>query len=102
MSLTFGLALTALVASIFLLAGGASRVLAAIALVASGLEVARALGWVHLSVAGIPLALVLGLCLAIPGLIVWLRSGGKTTVAAATLVSFVGVIQTLSSLGFRV
>ncbi len=98
----FGLAVTALVASVFLLTAGASRVLAVIALVASGLEVARALGWVHLSVAGIPLALILGLCLAIPGLIVWLRSGGKTAVAAATLVAFVGILQTLSALGLRV
>lgn len=96
------LAATALVASIFLLTAGASRVLAVVAIVASGVEVARALGWLHLSIAGVPLALVLGLCLAVPGLIAWLRAGGKTAVAAATLVAFVGILQTLTSLGVRI
>jgi hypothetical protein len=99
MSLHVVLALSALVASILLFLAHTSRTLAAIALVASGVEVAMALGLLHLSVAHLPLGIVLGLALAIPGVLAWLRTSGKTAVSAAVVVAFVGAIQVASALG---
>ena len=99
MSLHIALALSALVASAALLLSGASRTLAAIALVASGIEVAMALGLLHLSVAHLPLGIVLGLALAVPGVLAWLRTGAKTAVSAAVIVAFVGALQVASALG---
>src|SRR5512138_615565 len=99
MSLHIGLALSALVASAALLLAHTSRTLAAIALVASGIEVAMALGLLHLSVAHLPLGIVLGLALAVPGVLAWMRSGAKTAVSAAVIVAFVGALQVASALG---
>ncbi len=99
MSLHVALVVAALVASIALFLSGASRVLAIVALVASGVEVAMALGLVHLSVGRLPLGLVLGVALAVPGVLVWLRSTGKTAVSAAVVVALVGAIQVAAALG---
>src|SRR5512144_1836965 len=99
MSLHIALAISALVASAALLLSGASRTLAAIALVASGIEVAMALGLLHLSVAHLPLGIVLGFALAIPGVLAWLSTGAKTAVSAAVIVTFVGALQIASALG---
>jgi hypothetical protein len=93
MSLQTALAVSALAGSLFLVFGASARVVAVVALVASAVEVARAFGWLHLALAGIPLALVLALAVAIPGVIAWLRAGGKHTVTAASVVAFVGVLQ---------
>jgi hypothetical protein len=99
MSLHIALALSALAASAALLLSGASRTLAVIALVASGIEVAMALGLLHLSVARLPLGIVLGFALAVPGVLAWLRTGAKTAVSAAVIVTFVGALQIASALG---
>ncbi len=99
MSLHIFLALSALVASIALFLAHASRTLALVALVASGIEVAMALGMLHLSVAHLPLGIVLGLALAVPGVLVWMRSSAKTATSAAVIVAFVGAIQVASALG---
>ena len=72
---------------------------AAIALVASGIEVAMALGLLHLSVAHLPLGILLGLALAVPGVLAWLRSSAKPATSAAVIVAFVGAIQVASALG---
>jgi hypothetical protein len=96
------LAIAALVASILLLLGPASRAAAIVALVASAVEVARALGLVRVSVAGVPLSLVLGLGLAVPGVLLWLRASAKTPVSAATVVALVGILQVVLALGLRV
>ena len=101
MSLHVALAVSALVASAALFLSSASRVLATIALVASALEVAMALGLLHLSMAHLPLSMVLGLALAVPGVLAWLRSSAKTATSAAVVVAFVGVLQVLSALGGR-
>ncbi len=93
MSLHTALAVSALAGSLYLVFGTSARVVAVIALVASAVEVAMAFGWLHLALAGIPLGLVLALTLAIPGVIAWLRAGGKQTVTAASVVAFVGVLQ---------
>ncbi len=99
MSLHVALAVSALVASIVLFLAHSSRALAAVALVASGVEVAMALGLLHLSVAHLPLGIVLGLALAVPGVLAWLRSSAKTATSAAVVVAFVGAIQVASALG---
>jgi len=101
MSLHAALAVSALVASAALFLTAPSRVLAVIALVASGVEVAMALGVVHLAVAHLPLRIVLALALAIPGLIAWFRSGAKSATSAAAIVAFVGGLQVVSELGHR-
>ena len=65
MSLHIVLAVSALAASIVLVLSLPSRALALVALLASGVEVAMALGLVHLSVAHLPLGIVLGLSAAL-------------------------------------
>jgi uncharacterized protein YybS (DUF2232 family) len=98
MTLHVALAVSALVASAALFLSGQSRALSAVALAASGLEVAMAFGLLRLAVAGLPLALVLGLALAIPGLLAWLRATAKTAISAAAVVSFAGVLQVFVAL----
>ncbi len=102
MTLHVALAVAALVGTLALLLSGQSRVLATIALVAAGLEVAMAFGVLRLHLAGVPLGLVLGLALAIPGLLAWLRVSAKTAISAAAIVALVGVLQVLHALGARV
>jgi hypothetical protein len=96
------LAIAALVGSILLLLGPANRPLAVIALIASALGVAMRLGLIRVAVAGIPLPLVLGLGLAVPGVMIWLRVSGRNAVSAATVVALVGILQVVLALGLRV
>ena len=95
----FALAVAAFVAALLLTLAPAQRLLAAIALIARGVEVAMSFGLLHLSVARVPLRLVLGLCLAVPGVILWVRVSSKSSVSAATVVSLVGLLQVVESLG---
>jgi hypothetical protein len=93
MTLHIALAVAALAASVVLLFSTVGRALALAGLVASGLEVAMALGALRLHVAGVPLGLVLGLALAIPGLIAWLRAASKPAISAAAILALVGCLQ---------
>jgi uncharacterized protein YybS (DUF2232 family) len=102
MSLHVALAVVALAASAALLFSKQSRTLAGVALVASALEVAMAFRVVRLDLAGVPLGLVLGLALAIPGVLAWLRASAKTAISAAAVVALVGALQVFSALGARV
>jgi uncharacterized protein YybS (DUF2232 family) len=102
MTLHVALALAALAASAALVLSKQSRTLASIALVASALEVAMAFRVLRLDLAGVPLGLVLGLALAIPGVLAWLRVSAKTAVSAAAVIALVGVLQVFSALGARV
>jgi len=102
MTLHVALAVSALAASAILFFSAVARPLAAVAFVASALEVAMAFGLLRLHVAGVPLGLVLGLCLAVPGLLAWLRAASKAAVSAAALVAFAGVLQTIVSLNGRI
>jgi hypothetical protein len=70
-----------------------------VALLASALEVAMAFGMIRLRLAGVSLGLVLGLALAIPGLVVWFRARSKPAVSAAAIVTLVGALQALVALG---
>ncbi len=101
MSLHLAMAVAACAAAIFLVAGQTARILGAVALLASAIEVAMAFGLVRFSVAGLPLGLALGLCLAIPGLLAWLRSSSKAAITAAVVVTLVGVLQVIGAVGGR-
>ncbi len=95
------LAIAALAGSALLLFTSQGRVLPAIALVASGLEVVQVLGWLRVDVAGVNLGLVLALLLAVPGLIAWFRAAGKPAITAAAIVAFVGLVQIVERLRLR-
>ncbi|HVI94783.1 MAG TPA: hypothetical protein VM753_12305 [Anaeromyxobacter sp.] len=101
MTLHVALALSALAASVLLLLFSQQRTLAIVALLASGVEVAIQLGLVHLSISRVPLGLVLGLGLAVPGLFAWFRATAKGAVSAAALVAFTGLLQVLAHVGGR-
>jgi hypothetical protein len=96
MTLHVALAVSALAGSLVLFFA-ASRALGAIALVASGLEVAMAFGVIRLHLSGVPLGLVLGLALALPGAVAWFRAGSKAAVSGSAIVTFVGALQAASS-----
>jgi hypothetical protein len=102
MTLHVTLAVAALVGAVLLFFSAQSRVVGLVALVAAGLEVAMAFGVLRLHVAGIPLGLVLGLGLAVPGLLAWLRASAKPAISAAAIVALVGVLQVLSAIGGRI
>ena len=94
MTIHAALAVAALAASIMLFLAPASRALAIIALVASGIEVLMVFGLLVLNVrTSVPLQLVLGSLIAIPAVLIWLRASAKTGVSAATVLAFVGVLQ---------
>lgn len=101
MTLHVTLAIAALLAAISLVLSSSSRALGAIALVAAGLEVAMAFGKIHFSIAGVPLGLVLGLALAVPGALAWLRASAKVAISAATIVTLVGVLQVIAAISGR-
>ncbi len=101
MSLHVALAVAALIASVALFLSAQTRALAVVALVASALEVAVSFRVLRLAVAGVPLELVLGLALAVPGVLAWLRASAKTAVSAAAVVAFAGVLQVLSAVNGR-
>jgi hypothetical protein len=98
MTLHVALAVSALAASAILVFTAVARPLAVIALLASGLEVAMAFGLLRLRAAGVPLGLVLGLALAVPGLVAWFRASSKAAVSAAAIVAFTGALQIVVSL----
>lgn len=93
MTLHVALAVAALAASVVLFFSTVGRSLALVGLAASGVEVAMALGALRLHVAGLPLGLVLGLALAVPGLLAWLRAASKPAVSAAAVLALVGILQ---------
>jgi hypothetical protein len=93
MTLHVALAVSALAGSAILFFAGVARPAAVVALVASAVEVAMALGLVRIHAAGVPLGLVLGLVLALAGLLGWVRATSKLAVSATSVVAFVGVLQ---------
>ena len=93
MTLHLALAVSALAGSALLLLAQVARPAALVALVASALEVAMSLGVLRIHAAGVPLGLVLGLLLAVTGLLAWLRATAKPAVSAAAVVALVGVLQ---------
>ena len=88
----------AVVAALGLVLEHRDRAVAVVALLAAGVEALIAFGVMSVSVRGLSLGLVLAGILAVCGAICWARSGGKTAVTAATLVTTVGALQVLFSL----
>ncbi len=101
MTLHVALAVSALAASILLLVSSQARTLALVALVASAIETALAFGYLRIAISGIPLGLVLGLLLAVPGVAAWMRATAKSSISAAALVAFTGVLQVVVYVGGR-
>ena len=97
MHLATAMAVAALVGSA-LTFQSAHRAFAAVAFIASAIEVAVALGFLTMSLSGIKLPLVLAAILAVCGTILLVRSSGKAAVAGATTVTVIGTLQLLSSL----
>jgi hypothetical protein len=101
MSLHAALAFAALAGSLLLVAFSSARLVAIVAVVASGLEVLTHLGVLRFGLQGVPIALVLGLALAIPGVVSWLRATGKSDISGSTIVALVGIVQVVGALGLR-
>jgi hypothetical protein len=101
MPLHTALAAAALLASAYLFFSASSRLLAGLAVLAAGLELALALGWLRVAVHGATLALGLGLGLALPGLALWWRASGKGPLSAASVLAFIGLLQTALALLVR-
>jgi hypothetical protein len=94
MALHTALALSTVLAAAYLFFASASRLLAGVALLAGALELALALGWLRLAVHGPTLSLALGAAIALPALGLWWRAGGKGPLSAASVLAFIGLLQT--------
>jgi hypothetical protein len=94
MTLHTALALSALVAAGWLFVASPSRLLPGVALLAAGVEVALAQGWLRLALHGPTLALGLGAAIALPAVVLWWRAGGKGPLTAASVLAFIGLLQT--------
>jgi len=93
MTLHLALAVSALIAALLLLTYSSQRGLAIVAALAAAAEVAMSLGYLRLGVSGVPLGLVLGLALAVPGVLAWMRASAKPAISAAAIVAFAGLVQ---------
>ncbi len=88
--------------SIVLLLQHRARLFPVIALVASGLELLMAFGFLHFSLGSISTLLVLGAALIVGGVGVYLKASGKPVVSAATVVTLIGALQVASALHLHV
>ena len=94
MALHTALALSTVVAAAYLLFASGSHLLAGLALLAGAVELALAFGWLRLAVHGPTLSLALGVAIAVPALGLWWRAGGKGPLSAASVLAFIGLLQT--------
>jgi hypothetical protein len=85
-----------LVASILILVVQNGGIYAIVATAVSGLEALLTFGILHISISH--LWLLLGIALAVTGVVLYLRSSAKPAVAGATGIALVGVLQTLQGL----
>ena len=99
MSLSLVFAVAALIGGFLLLGDKSSRMWGIIAMIAAGADVAIALGLLTLSIAGLSISLLLGIVLAVAGIIALMRISSKVRVIAATIVASVGILQALAGLG---
>lgn len=96
MSLHIALATGVLLAALVLTLVSPSRVLGALSVLASALELAAATGVLQLTrlhMQGVPFGLAFPLFIAVPGLVAWFRAASKPEVSAASIVAFVGTLQ---------
>ncbi|PCC74272.1 hypothetical protein SAMN02745121_04375 [Nannocystis exedens] len=97
MTVDTALVFVVVAASLLLFLRAGKRLVPAIALGASVLEALLALRIVQLSLAGVPLGLVLGGALAGCGALLYLRVSQKLQIAAATVIALVGAMQVLAA-----
>ena len=86
----------ALAASILVLVVQNGGLYPIIATAVSGLEALLTFGIVHVAIPH--LWLILGVALAVVGVMIYLRSSAKPAVAGATVIAIIGVLQSLQSL----
>jgi hypothetical protein len=96
MSVTTVMILAALGASVVLVMQLKARLFPVIALAASALEALLAFRVFKLSFSH--MGLILGGALVVAGVAIWMKTGSKTPVTAATTVMLVGAIQVLAAL----
>lgn len=92
------LAVSALCAAAVLFFSAPDRIFSGLALVAALLETALAFGLVRFGL-HLPLGLVLGLALALPGLLGLFRATSKPAVSSASVVALIGALQALHASG---
>jgi hypothetical protein len=93
------LVLGAVVASLLMLTAGRARLFAIAGVAAAATEALLIFGIIQLRIAGLNTMLILSAALLVAGLAVWLQSGEKTAVTAATVVALVGALQLAGALG---
>ena len=98
MHLSTVLIVAALVASGVALLFASQRLVAVVALVVSGVEVAMHLGVLRMYSGRFSLGTVLGVALVVCGAILWVSAGRKVAVSAATVIALVGLAQVLALL----
>lgn len=99
MSQTTVLAITGLVASIYLVMKSGSRGWAIAAAVTSAVLTAIGLGLVQLSVSSLPLDVALGGVLGVAGVMLFMKVKDKFAIASATVVTLVAAVLVLAGLG---
>jgi hypothetical protein len=98
MHLSTVLVFAALIASVLAFAFASQRVVAAVAVAVCALQAILRLGLIKLSIAHFPLGIVLGVTLAVTGLVLWFGASRKALVSAATIVALVGAVQVFTVL----
>ena len=101
MTLHTALAASAVLAAAWLFFTAGTRALPLVALLAGAAEVALAERWFRVAVPGATLSLGLGAALAVPGLVLWWKAGGKGPLTAAAVLSFIGLLQVALALLLR-
>jgi hypothetical protein len=89
----------ALLGSLMLLSNKEVRPYAVVGAIAAAAELALAMGWLHISIAGLPMGTVLGGALAVVGVFSFMKVTDRNAVAAATSVLIVGALQLATGLG---
>jgi hypothetical protein len=96
MTLSTILIVAALAASIFLITQKSARVFAILAAVVSGVALTLALGFISIRVSHVDL--VIGIALAVLGVVLLFRVDEKFRVVASTVIAMVGAVMALGTL----
>jgi hypothetical protein len=93
MNLSMIFAVAAMAGAVLLLVQTSNRIWPLVAVIAAGIHLLILTRIVHLSISGLSLSLVLGLALAVAGVMCWLKVSSKLHVSAATVVALLGLIM---------
>jgi len=99
MNISFVQPAAAVVASVLLLLAGRKRVWEIIAVIASAVWLALALGVIPWPLRAVSSGLVIGGALVVAGVVVYLRTSNKREITACTVLTILGGILLLGSLG---